>query len=151
MHSKEATSYQVKRNGRKIDQEPTTPASDVNYSVFGAKEIRDILKSKAHCLRSGFSSNHMIIKTFNEIRKHYILRVGLPTYLSQMLGEVGKVEVRYCILYSENGRPITLHLNGNHNQSVQRYIARQFHPDNLPAIVEAPKKSNPKQMEARYL
>ena len=151
MYSKVATSLQVKWNGRDNDQTFSSPAPDVDFSNFGAKEIRDVLRSKAHCLRSGFPPNHIIIKTFNEIRKHYILRVGLPTYLSQMLGKMAKVEVQYCTLYNENGHPINLHLNGNHNQSVQRFIARRFHQDNLPAKVEALQNPNSNQIEARYL
>ncbi|NJN97625.1 MAG: hypothetical protein HC875_27875 [Anaerolineales bacterium] len=64
------------------------PGPAVDLDVFGTKEIRDVLKSRAHCLRAGFPSNHIIIVTLNEIRNHYILKVGLPTYLSQMLGEL---------------------------------------------------------------
>ena len=118
-------------NGRRIAREPSATAEDVDFSIFGAKEVRDVLKNKAHCLRAGFPPDHIIIATFDEIRDQYILRVGLPTYLSQMLGDLATVPVLYCQFYAEDGRPIEFHLNGNHNQPVQRFIAKWFGKDNL--------------------
>jgi hypothetical protein len=123
----------------------------VDFSIFGAKEIRDVLKNKAHCLRAGFPLDHVIITTFNEIRDHYILRVGLPTYLSQMLGDLATVPMQYCKLYTEGCRPIEINLNGSHNQPVQRFIAKWFGKDNLPFKVEVRKESNPGRVEVRYL
>ena len=129
----------------------TSWTSEADFSVFGAKEIRDILKSKVHCLRAGFPSNHIIIRTLNEIRDHYIMKVGLPTYLSQMLGPIGKVPIKDCKLYAENGRRIEFHLNGNYNQPVQKFIAKQFGNNNLPAMVEAHLETNSDRVEIRYL
>lgn len=139
------------KNGDRIADE--TPASDgnVDFSVFGAKEIRDLLRNKAHCLRAGFSSNHIIIKTFNEIRDHYILRVGLATYLSQMLGQLATVQMRYCTLYTESFRRIETNLSGKQNQQVQRFIAKHFEWDKLPFKVEVRGESNPDQVQIRYL
>lgn len=128
-----------------------TFSMEVNYSVFGAKEIRDVLKSREHCLRAGFPANHVIIVTLNEIRDQYILKVGLPTYLSQMMGEVAKTPVQDCILYDKIGRPIELHLTKNQNQPVQRFIVQQFGKDNLPYRVEIRRESAPDKIEIRYL
>jgi hypothetical protein len=138
-------------NGRKSNRVYSTPSSDVDFSIFGAREIRDILKSKAHCLKAGFPANHFIIKTLNEIRDQYIKRVGLPTYLSQMLGPAGKVPIKDCKLYTGGGRQIELHLNGNFNQPVQKFITKQFGQDKLPAVVEATIDSNSGRVEIRYL
>ena len=113
--------------------------------------MRDVLKNKAHCLRAGFPPDHIIITTLNEIRNHYILRVGLPTYLSQMLGGLATVRVQHCTLYAEDGRRIEVHLNGNHNQSVQRFIAKQFGKARLPFKVEVRREASPDQVEVRYL
>jgi len=132
-------------------QEISTSAVDADFSVFGAREIRDVLKSKAHCLHAGFPSNHLIIKTLNEIRKQYIVRVGLPTYLSQMLGKLAQAQMQYCTLYTEENRRIELHLNGNATQPVQRFIAKQFPVPRLPFKVEVRSESNPKRIEVRYL
>ncbi len=134
-----------------IVTEASDPAQDVDFSLFGAKEIRDVLKNKAHCLHAGFPPNHIIIETLDEIRDHYILRVGLPTYLSQMLGELATVPVRNCTLYTEDGHRIEIHVNGNHNQPVQRFIAQQFQSDNLPFKVEVHRDSTPERFEIRYL
>jgi len=109
---------------------------EVDFGVLTAKEIRDVLKSKAHCLRAGFPPNHVIIQTLNEFRDHYVKKVGLPTYLSQMLGDVGKAQMQYCKLYRENGSEIQVQLNGSHNQPVQRFIARCFSVDALPFMIE---------------
>jgi len=130
----------------------TSPPDDnVDFSIFGAKEVRDVLKNKAHCLRAGFPPDHIIITTFDEIRDNYILRVGLRTYLSQMLGEVATVPVQYCKLYTESCRCIELNLNGSHNQPVQRFIAKQFGKNNLPFKIEARKDPHSDRVEVRYL
>jgi hypothetical protein len=139
------------RQDDRIVKEASDPAQDVDFSLFGAKEIRDVLKNKAHCLHAGFPPDHIIIETLNEIRDHYILRVGLPTYLSQMLGELATVPARNCALYTEDGQRIDIHVNGNHNQPVQRFIAKQFRRDNLPFKVEIHRDSTPDRFEIRYL
>jgi len=148
-----------KKSARQIySQDGHKPASDtllsddsVDFSIFGAREIRDVLKNKAHCLRAGFPPDHIIITTFNEIRDYYLLRVGLPTYLSQMLGELATVPMRDCRLYGEDCRRIEISLNGSHNQPVQRFIAKWFAEDNLPFKVEVYKESSPDRTEVRYL
>lgn len=139
------------RKGDGVVKESPDIALGVDFDIFGAKEIRDVLKNKAHCLRAGFPPNHIIIATLNEIRDRYILRVGLPTYLSQMLGELATVQVQYCTLYAEDGHRIEIHLNGNHNQPVQRFIAKVFGKDNLPFKVEVYRESSPDGVEVRYL
>lgn len=124
---------------------------EVNYNVFGAREIRDVLKSREHCLKAGFLANHIIIVTLNEIRDQYVVKVGLPTYLSQMLGELAKTPVQNCTIYDKIGRPIEFHLTKNQHQPVQRFIAQQFGKDNLPYRIEFRRESNPNQIEVRYL
>lgn len=148
---KEAASCILTRKGDRIVKEDPAPNQSVDFSIFGAKEIRDILKNKAHCLRAGFPPDHIIIETFNEIRDQYILRVGLSTYLSQMLGELGTVEVQYCTLCTEEDHPIEIHLNGHHTQPVQRYIAKQYQRGNLPFKVEVRRDTSPGRVEIRYL
>jgi len=123
--------------------------NNVDFNILTARDIRDVLKSKAHCLRAGFPSNHMIIKTLNEFRDHYVLRVGLQTYLSQMLGHLGKSPMQDCVLFAENGQRIDLQLNGAHNQPVQRFIARNFAIDELPFRIEITSKSG--GVDVRYL
>lgn len=138
-----------------IDYHPhkniSASTAEVDFTIFGAAEIRDVLKSKAHCLRAGFSANHFIIKTLNEIRDNYIQRVGLPTYLSQMLGPVGTVPIEFCTLYNEHGGKIGLHLNGNCQQPLQRFIAKHFEWNKLPAVVEIQSNSPKNKIEIRYL
>lgn len=134
----------------------TSPATGFHQSIldldiFGAKEIRDVLKSRAHCLRAGFSFNHIIISTLNEIRNHYILKVGLPTYISQMLGEIAKAPIQHCLLYDSNDQPITLDLNYNPRQPLQRFLTQRFQWDELPYRVEVCKEGDAQHIETRYL
>jgi hypothetical protein len=124
---------------------------EVDFGILTVREIRDVLKSKAHCLRAGFPPDHMIIKTLNEFRDHYLTRVGLPTYLNQMLGELGKVQMQYCSLYDEKGQQINVHLKGAHNQPVQRFLARNFSVHELPFKIEIASASNSGGVEVRYL
>lgn len=139
------------RNGCSVARDASSTRDGVDFSIFGAREIRDVLKNKAHCLRAGFLPGHLIIITFDEIRDHYVLRVGLPTYLSQMLGDLATVPIHRCRLYREDNRRIQVSLNGDHNQSVQRFIAAQFSRDNLPFRVEVCRGSTSDRVEIRYL
>lgn len=148
---KEVTCPTLTRKVCRNVQEASTQTRSVDLSIFGTKEIRDVLKNKAYCLRAGFPPDHIIIETLNEIRDHYILRVGIPTYLSQMLGELATVQMQYCTLYTEDDHPIEIHLNGNHTQPVQRYIAKQFQRENLPFKVEVRRDAHPERVEIRYL
>jgi hypothetical protein len=132
----------------------TTPLDDskeVDLSVFKAREIRDILKSKAHCLRAGFSLDHTIISVFDEIRDDYVKRVGLATYLSQMLGDLANVPVQNCVFFDESGQPIEVHLNGKGQQPMQRFVARQFRRKNLPFRVDVRRQPDSSRLERRYL
>lgn len=147
---KESASHIHTRSRRRTARD-ARPCESVDFNIFGAKEIRDVLKNKSHCLRAGFPPDHVIIETFNEIRDHYILKVGLPAYLSQMLGDLATVPMQYCTLYSEDGRRIEIHLNGRHNQPVQRFIAKCFGKDNLPFRVEVLRTANPNRAEVRFL
>jgi hypothetical protein len=118
---------------------------------FDVDEMKDVLQSKANCLRAGFNPHDLIIQTFDEIRKHYILRVGLPVYLGQMLGELGHVPIEQCVLYREDGGRITIHPSGNTRQSLRQFIMRQFRLDKLPFKVEVRNTLNPTQIEICYL
>ncbi len=144
------TPQAISGNGRNNRPNTTMATPRVDFNIFSAREIRDILKSKAHCLQAGFPPDHIIIKTLNEIRDHYISKVGLPTYLSQMLGEWGQVEIRYCTLYGEDSCRLDIHLN-NPDQPVQRFIRKHFQWDKLPFKVEVCKEGHANRIEVRYL
>lgn len=145
------TNQTTKTADSQVSRGRVIPGSVVDLDVFGTKEIRDVLKSRAHCLRAGFPPNHTIIITLNEIRNHYILKVGLPTYLSQMLGELATVPIQACELYNQHDYPIKLNLNHQPQLSLLRFIAKNFQPNELPFKVEW--RRNPQQgaAEVRYL
>ena len=130
---------------------PPNDSKEVDLSVFKAREIRNILKSKAHCLRAGFPSDHMILSVLDEIRDDYVKRVGLATYLSQMLGDLANVAVRNCAFFDESEQPIEVHLNGNEQQPVQRFVAGQFGRKNLPFRVDIRRQPDSSRIETRYL
>lgn len=116
---------------------------------FSANQIRDLLKTRAHCLQAGFPAAHPLIGTLNKLVGEYIARVGLATYLSEMLGPVAMVSIDKCTLYDHTDRPLELDLK-NYQQPLQHFIKEQFLLDNLPSKVEV-KKDSQGQLEVRYL
>lgn len=130
---------------------PDGSIGEVDLSVFKARDIRNILKNKAHCLRAGFPVDHMIISTSDEIRDDYLKRVGLATYLSQMLGDLANVPVQDCTFFDESDQQIEVHLNGNGQQPVQRFVARQFGWKDLPFRVDVRRQPDSDRTETRYL
>jgi hypothetical protein len=67
------------------------------------------------------------------------------------LGPVANAQLQHCALYDERGRKIELHLNGNSNVPLQRFIAEHFAWDSLPAVVEVQNRSASDRVEVRYL
>ena len=130
---------------------PPDDSTEVDLSVFEARGIRHILRSKAHCLGAGFPVDHMIISVFDGIRDGYVKRVGLATYLSQMLGDLANVPVQNCAFFDESEQPVEVHLSGNGRQPVQRFVARQFGPKNLPFRVDIRRQIDSSRIETRYL
>ena len=130
---------------------PDDSIGEVDLSVFRSRDIRNILKSKAHCLRAGFPLDHMIISVSDEIRDHYVKRVGLATYLSQMLDDLANVPVQNCAFFDESGQPIEVHLNDNREQPVQRFVARHFGQKNLPFRVDIRRQPDSSRIETQYL
>jgi len=133
------------------ERRPMDNTAEIDLSIFGTREIRNILKNKAHCLKAGFSPDHPIISTFDEILNAYTERVGLATYLSQMLGDLANVPVQNCTFSDEKGQPIIAYLNGNGQQPVQKFIAQHFGLKNLPFRVDARRQPDSDQAETRYL
>ena len=126
-------------------------STEVDLSIFKAQDIRNILKNKAHCLQAGFPADHMIISVFDDIRDDYVKRVGLATYLSQMLGNWANVPVQNCMFLDECGQPIDVYLNGDGQQPVQRFVARHFGRKKLPFRVDIRRQPDSSQAETRYL
>ncbi|GIK38461.1 MAG: hypothetical protein BroJett011_22940 [Chloroflexota bacterium] len=116
---------------------------------FSASQIRDLLKTRAHCLQAGFPITHPLMGALNKLIGEYIARVGLATYLSEMLGPVAMVSMDKCTLYDHTDRPLELDLK-NYQQPLQHFIKEKFLLDNLPSKVEV-KKDSPGQREVRYL
>jgi hypothetical protein len=123
----------------------------LNPTSFSLEEIKSILKSKADCLRAGLPASDMIIKTLDEIRNHYLREVGLPDYLAQMLGDLGQVPVRYCLLYQEDGTQIDQPFITEQHQSIQRFIVSCFQRGQLPFRIEVYREAGLSQAEVCYL
>jgi hypothetical protein len=93
----------------------------------------------------------MIISVFDEIRDDYVRRVGLVTYLSQMLGDLANIPMQNCAFFDESEQPIEVHLSGNGRQPVQRFVAQQFGRRNLPFRVYIRRLPDSSRIETRYL
>ncbi len=114
-----------------------------------ASQIRDLLKTRSHCLMAGFSLDHPLICALDKLRNEYIKAVGLPTYLSQMLGPLATASIGDCVLYDRRNRALPL-VCDNLDQPLQRFIREQFLLGELPYRVET-RKGPPLQVEVRYL
>lgn len=125
-----------------------TLRGEPDYRIFGAREVRDVLKCRAHCLRAGFTVTDPVIFHLNQIRSYYLVRVGLATYLSEMLGNVATSPIHKCALYDLAGRPVKLDFAARPDQPLQKYIADKFLWDEIPARVEVSKAG---RVEVRYL
>lgn len=102
--------------------------------MFNASEIRDVLKTKAHLLKFGLPARSVEIAALDELILEYRQRVGLATYLSEMLGELATVPVGECQLYWANGERVPI--SGRDDEPVQQFIRRRFLPgQELPFIV----------------
>lgn len=119
-------------------------------SKLTASQIRDLLKTRSHCLMAGFPLDHPLIRALDKLRNEYIIAVGLPTYLSQMLGPLATASIGECTLYDRRDRALPLDCD-NPRQPLQRFIREQFLLGELPYRVEKKKGPQPSQVEVRYL
>jgi hypothetical protein len=131
-----------------VSTRTVTLLDQLDLGIFGAREIRNMLKCRSHCLQAGFSPNHVLITTFNEIRDAYLLRVGLATYLSQMLGDIATSPISACQLYNLAETRLEVNFVRRPDQPLQRFIADNFLWDEIPARVEVTKVD---KREVRYL
>jgi len=92
----------------------------------------------------------MIISVFDEILDDYVKRVGLATYLSQMLGDLANVPVQNCAFFDESEQPIEFQFNGNGRQPVQRFVAQHFEKK-LPFRLDIRRQPDSNRIETRYL
>lgn len=110
------------------------------------QEVRILMQAKAILIRSGADAR--AVSHLNRLRDVYVRRVGLATYLSQMLTSVATIEARQCVLGWRDGRVADQEsFRGEGNRPVQRYI-RAHYRDDLPCVVEALIKG---RVEVRYL
>jgi hypothetical protein len=121
------------------------------FDAFGAQEIRDVVKCRAHLIEvAGFPRNHVIIITLTQIRDHYISRVGMPAYLSQMLGDIAKIPIRMCKLIWEDGNTFDGKLElERSDMAVQHFIRKHYRIHTLPYVIEA--HLGVEQVQTRYL
>lgn len=104
--------------------------------MTGVREVRDYVKVKAHLMKLKQPDpltdllKPVLILCLKIIRNDYVRRVGLPTYLSQMLLSESTELMANCTLIWSGGR----RAQGVDGQQVQKYIAARCAGD-LPDIV----------------
>lgn len=118
--------------GRTIITGPPFLPARLNLDLLTTADVRDVLKCKAHLLRVGIPPDFVAVETLTVIINHYRERVGLKTYLSQMLGELAETPVSECALYWMNGERIKL----TGSRPLQRFIWRAFPDGILPFMVK---------------
>lgn len=107
-------------------------AQRYNGAVFTCQQVRDLVKARGHYLMAGISPQHPTVFDLRQQRDAYIEKVGLSTYLSQMLDNIAQVPVDKCILGWEDGQVMEF---AGQAEPVQRHIKRHFAQD-LPFVVE---------------
>lgn len=115
--------------------------SALNLDLLTTADVRDVLKCRAHLLRVGVPFEYAAVVTLTIIIDHYRHKVGLPKYLSEMLGEMANVPVKDCRLYWQSGERIETPAASE--QPVLRFL-RRFGGGILPFMVKA-------NEEVRYL
>lgn len=119
---------------------PSLPAR-LNLDLLTTADVRDCLKARSHLLRCGVPFDFAAVETLTIIIDHYRYKVGLPKYLSEMLGEVANEPVSDCALYWLDGSRIATPAKSE--QPVLRFL-RRFGGGVLPFKVVA-------NEETRYL
>ena len=115
------------------------------------QQIRNIVKTKGTLLDTGsVEHNGMVVNHLNKLRDKYIAKIGLPTYLSQMLlDKIAVLPVRHCTLVWEDGRRADNGIfRGEGNRPIQKYIKTHY-ARNLPYKVEV--ELGVGHIEIRYL
>lgn len=120
---------------------PFLPAR-LNLDLLTTADVRDVLKTRAHLLRVGVPADFVAVETLTIVIEHYRQKVGVKTYLSQMLGEMAETPLAECALYWMNGERVPV--SGDGGQPVQKFIKRRFGGGVLPFKVVA-------NEETRYL
>ncbi len=110
-------------------------------SRFTCQQVRDLVKARGHYLTAGCSAESEVVRGLTESVDGYILRVGFAEYISQMLDQVAKVPVSWCMLGWPDGRVFDGAEAEKPRQPVQHYIRKHccrhkvYH--DLPYVVEA--------------
>ncbi len=111
-----------------------THLTNAQTLTFNCQQIRDVVRTRAHYIMAGCPPDTPIIVELTQKRDEYLKQVGLATYLSQMLGKVAPLSIRFCVLGWPDGRIVD-----SFDQPkclVQHYIRKHYH-DDLPYAVEA--------------
>jgi len=113
----------------------TTPNLIVAQTLdFNCQQIRDVVRTRAHYIMAGCPPDAPIIVELTQKRDEYLALVGLPTYLSQMLGKIATLSIRFCVMEWMDGRIIDTF--DQPKCPIQQYIRKHYH-DDLPYTVEA--------------
>lgn len=66
-------------------------------------QVRDLLKTRQHLRRAGFTPSHPAVVAIQEMVGAYRAEVGTPTYLSEMLGPLAVLPVSAARFYGPAG------------------------------------------------
>jgi hypothetical protein len=105
---------------------------------FTCQQIRDLVKTRGHYLMAGLDPGEAVVVGLTATRDEYLARVGLATYLSQMLDDVATMSMRHCVLGWPDGRVEMGNLlrpRQDRARPVQKYLREKYHQD-LPYAVE---------------
>lgn len=94
--------------------------SKLDLDALDTPDIRDVLKCRSHLLRVGIPADFAAVKTLTVLIDGYRKRVGLATYLSEMLDGLASAPVGECEIYTMDG----LRVVAQGNEPIQKYLRR---------------------------
>ena len=116
----QASMYKSVVQGLPLTQ--TYERNPMKFNFEDSDQIRQLLKSRAYCVKMGLRANQTIFATFDKARADYIEQVGVTTYVEQMLGEMADVPAGQCAFYQTHQPHHPLVSVGNHQSPVRQVI-----------------------------
>jgi hypothetical protein len=104
------------------------------------RQIRDVVKARGLLLDDSHDDGDSSVVALTHQIEDYVAGVGLPTYVSQMLGDAEKCSIKMCSLYWPDGRVFHGSVEvaaTNRGCRVLVWILENCRPDNVPYKVEA--------------
>ena len=104
--------------------------------VLDCAEIRPFVKGRGILMRKGYRADAAPVVECSKLIDRYLYHVGLPTYLSQMLGRLATVSMYRCMLGWLDGRILVGRICEHPRMQAQQFLKYKVGIKDLPYVVE---------------